>query len=392
LLIRLGVFVIASFPLIGCFMQSNRSMWCKNFLLSLVFIPALFAPAIHATELVIKDKQGMDCHVYLPDPLNPTMTYQLVVGVHGLGRRANDAAGLKNWAQRGDVIVIGPVFETRGERPYQNGDGIHAEKLIDLFETLKKTYNLRDKMFLHGFSGGSQFAHRFAMLHPDLVCGVSAHSGGTWATDGYGKINVNARDIPFAISCGENDTAFAFGGSPFNRLEWFQRFKNELDAKNFTYLAVSLPDVGHRMSPAAWDMMRQCFQIATGLPGLSATEQIEISAEWRNLDPGRTGPATSAQPAPAPGAPATDDAEFDAIIQAAFKRADAEKVADDLLVGFMERYPPMRWKDRPGAERLLEQCKSAAMAWKKAAEEKGMWNDVLKERFSRFTRGLEMTE
>jgi hypothetical protein len=50
---------------------------------------------------------------------------------------------------------------------------------------------------LHGFSGGSQFTHRFAMLHPKLVCGVSAHSGSTWATDGYGEFSLMYFVCPF---------------------------------------------------------------------------------------------------------------------------------------------------------------------------------------------------
>ncbi|MEY3395141.1 MAG: hypothetical protein RL346_1377 [Verrucomicrobiota bacterium] len=342
-----------------------------------------------AGESILKDKQGMDCHVYTPDPVDPAKTYPLLVGVHGAGGRGNGAAGLKDWAQRGDVIVIGPSFETKGERPYQNGDGIHAEKLIDLFEVLKKTYKLRDKMFLHGFSGGCQFTHRFAMLHPERVCGVSAHSGGSWATDNFGKIDIKARGIPFAISCGEKDTAFSFDGALFNRLDWYKRFQGEIDEKRFCYIGAVIPDVGHQMSGPAWDLMRQCFQLATGLPGKSATERVEISPEWKNLDGKKT---DASAPSKAPRArPAISDAELDRIVQAAFKKADAEKVPDDRLVGFMKTYPPTLWKDKPGAERLFEQCKSAAAAWQKAARDKNMWNDALKKQFAEFTDGLDLS-
>lgn len=217
-----------------------------------LILPAILAlTTAFAGEAVIKDSQGMDCFVYTPDPIVPSTTYQLIVGVHGANGKGNGAAGMKNWAKRGDVIVIGPSFISSGERPYQNGDGVHAEKLIDLFETLKKEYKLHDKMFLHGFSGGAQFVHRFAMLHPKHVCGVSAHSGGTWATDGYGEINPAARKIPFAISCGEKDTAKAFPASPFTRIEWFGRFRDEIEKKRFIHIAASWPETGHSISPAA---------------------------------------------------------------------------------------------------------------------------------------------
>ncbi len=334
----------------------------------------------------------MDCYVYLPDPIDPAKTYQLMVGVHGAKGNGKNAAGLKSWASRGDVIAIGPSFEINAERAFQNGDGVHAEKLIDLFETLKKTYRLHDKMFLHGFSAGCQFSHRFVMLHPKLVCGVSAHSGGTWATDNYGEISNKAKGIPFAISCGENDKAFAFKGSPFNRLEWFERFKSEIDKKGFYYIGAAIPNAGHSMSGPAWDLMQQCFQLATGLPGKSATEEVVISPDWKNLDALPNRRASSAKPSAAAAKPAVDDAELDKTLQAAFKKADVEKVPDDLLVGFMKKYPPAIWKDRPGSEKLLEQCKSAATAWQKAAMEKNMWNDAVKKQFAEFTEGLELAK
>jgi len=342
--------------------------------------------AAHAKEEIIKDVQGMDCFVYLPETIDPAVTYQLLVGVHGAGGRGNGAAGLKDWAKRGDVIVIGPSFETKGERPYQNGDGIHADKLISLFGTLKKSHKLKDRMFLHGFSGGSQFVHRFTMLHPKLVCGVSAHSGGTWATDNYGRMDKAAKDIPFAISCGEKDTGKAFPEAPFNRLEWYDRFRQELDKEKFRYIGATWPDVGHSISSGAWDLMRQCFQIATGLPGLSEKDSITISPDWKNLD--QKNLANS--PVADVRQPAMPDANWEKLIQAAFKKADAEIIPDQSLVGFMTKHPPGLWKDKPGSGNLLAQCERAAKAWHAASIEKGMWNNETRRQFSKFAAGLDI--
>lgn len=358
----------------------------KPIFASVILAAVCCAQAI-AAETVIKDKQGMDCFVYTPDPIDPAKTYQLVVGVHGAGGKGNGAAGMKDWANRGDVIVIGPSFETKGERPYQNGDGIHAEKLIDLFETLKKTYKLNDQMFLHGFSGGCQFTHRFTMLNPKYVCGVSAHSGGTWATDNYGEISTKAKDIPFAISCGEKDTGKAFSEAPYNRLEWYHRFEKEMDDKKFCYIGGTWPDVGHNISAGAWDLAKQCFQLATGLPGASATESVVISDAWKNLGNIPKKSPSAAKPAVSNN---VSQAEVDKMVPAAFKKADAEKIPDDLLIGFMKKYPPATWKDKPGSAKLLEQCKAAATAWQAAAKEKNMWNDSLKLQFSQFAAGLDI--
>lgn len=331
-------------------------------------------------ETIIKDAQGMDCFVYKPDPIVPGKTYQLVVGVHGANGKGNGAAGMKDWAKRGDVIVIGPSFSSKGERPYQNGDGIHAAKLIALFETLKKEHKLHDKIFLHGFSGGSQFAHRFAMLHPKLVCGVSAHSGGTWATDGYGEISASAKKIPFAISCGEKDTGKAFPQSPYTRMEWFGRFHHEIDRKRFAHIAASWPEVGHSISPGAWDFAKQCFQLATGLPGESAAQEVTISDAWKNIEHLR-----KAAPTPDPMI-----AELEKVMPAAFARADKEEIPQDGLLTFMRKYPPALWKDKSGSEKLIAQCKQAAELWYAAAKANGLWNGEAKEDFLRYTQGLDI--
>lgn len=341
-----------------------------------------------AAENIIKDSQDMECFVYTPDVIDPAVTYQLVVGVHGAGGKGGGAAGMKNWANRGDVIVIGPSFETKGDRPYQNGDGVHAEKLIELFKILKKTYKLHDQMFLYGFSGGSQFTHRFTMLNPKVVCGVSAHSGGSWATDHYGEITTAAKKIPFAISCGENDTAKSFPQAPFTRLEWYGRFRDEMDKKDFCYIGGTWPGVGHSASAGVWDFTKQCFQLATGLPGESATEQVVISDRWKNLDKiPKKSPTSKTTPKHLSN---VRPADVDKMALAAFKKADTEKVPDELLVGFMKKYPPVSWKDKPGSTKLLEQCKGAAELWYQAAKAKNRLSPAMKEDFARFSEGLDL--
>jgi poly(3-hydroxybutyrate) depolymerase len=355
----------------------------KHFAAALI-LPVLCSGSAIAGETVIKDSQGMDCFVYTPDPLVAETVYQLVVGVHGAGGKGNGAAGLKDWAKRGDVIVIGPSFVSKGERPYQSGEGDHADKLIDLFNDLKKDHKLRDKMFLHGFSGGAQFVHRFAMRHPELVCGVSAHSGGTWSTDNHGQISNSARKIPFAISCGEKDTAKSFPGSPFTRIEWFGRFRDEIERKRFPHIAAAWPEVGHSISPGAMDLAKQCFQLATGLPGESATQEVPISGAWKNIAEMVKSPPA----APAPRTPAVNQAELEGVSRAAFAKADAGEIPDDKLIVFMRKYPPVLWKDKPGSAKLLAQCERAAIRWHRATTASGSWHRAAKADFTHFTQGL----
>jgi len=356
---------------------------------TLTLFTAFLGSALHGAayeEKVIQCSEGKNCHVYTPNKVDPDKTYQLIVGVHGAGRgTGKGAAHMAKWADRGDVIVIGPSWNTQG---YQMGDGVHAQKLIKLFDKLKKNYKLQDKMFIHGFSGGSQFGHRFAMLHPQYVCGVSAHSGGSWATDNYGSISSKAKHIPFAISCGEADTGFSFKGAKYGRLKWYQVFEKEMEKKGMCFIGGTWPKIGHKMCPQAWELTKQCFQLATGLPGESAKKTVKISDAWKNLD-GVPKKSADTDDAKKPPRPYVDPAQLARMTKAAFAQADANEIPNNKLVSFMEKYPPVLWKDKEGSAKLLEQCERAATNWKKSAERAGRFNGEVKRKFKRFANGLE---
>ncbi len=230
-----------------------------GFVLALLFLTQI---STRANETIIKDKQGMDCYIYLPDNYDKSKTYWLVVGVHGYKGNGKGAAGLSNWAKRGDCIVIGPSFRNG----YQMGNGIHAKKLIALFHKLSKKYKLKRRMFLYGFSGGAQFAHRFTFKYPRYVSGCAAHSAGSWATGGaYGSISNSAKRIPFAISCGEKDTAKSMPSYKMNRLEWFKKFAALMKKKKFDVSANVIPNVGHTPSKTSKLMTFQCFEKSKGI-------------------------------------------------------------------------------------------------------------------------------
>ena len=74
----------------------------------------------------------------------------------------------------------------------------------------------------------------------------------------------------------------------------------------------------------------------------------------------------------------------------AFKRADAEHIPDDAIIGFMNKYPPILWKEKPGSAKLLEQCERAANAWYAAAKTNGKWTEPAKKEFAHFTEGLKI--
>lgn len=214
----------------------------------------------HAGEFVIKDKDGADCQVYTPNKIDKNKTYWLVVGVHSLnGNGKGGAAPFKSWPDKYDCIVMGPTF-TQG---YQRGNGSHAEKVLDLRKKLSKEYKLHERIFLHGFSAGAQFSHRFTFNNPEMVAGLSAHSAGSWATGGpWGSINTDAKHIPMCISCGELDTVKSTPDSPMTRLVWYKEFEKQLQQNHFAVTSKVIPQTKHRQTKQCILMAEECFKAA----------------------------------------------------------------------------------------------------------------------------------
>ncbi len=228
-----------------------------------------------------------DYWLYTPETINPDQTYWLVVGVHGYRGKGEGAVGLPEWFDRyQNIIVIGPTFPSEGPY-YQFLEGDSDRQLLDLFDELSGKFKLHDKMFIHGFSGGSQFAHRFAMKHPEHVIGVSAHSGGTWEQ----AADADADELIWTISCGLQDTAHS-AGAPLTRIEYFRKFCASMLDQSFT-VKPFVTDAAHKRTPAVLANAEECFRIATtgmfdfqrkATEGMSPTEREQyIEASHKQL-------------------------------------------------------------------------------------------------------------
>ena len=129
--------------------------------------------------------QGLDCWVVIPEKLNRKLPP--LVAVHGVGRGAKNQAALHmGRATAQGRMVIAPLFDektwtgyqriaTRGRRP--------DLALLTLLETVSFVWGVNTrKVSLFGYSGGAQFAHRFAMLHPHRLERLTVCSAGwyTW--------------------------------------------------------------------------------------------------------------------------------------------------------------------------------------------------------------------
>ncbi|MGF1554474.1 MAG: alpha/beta fold hydrolase [Paracoccaceae bacterium] len=128
-----------------------------------------------------RGERALDC--WLAGPLDATAPP--VVAVHGIARGAREQAALL--AARADArgrLVVAPRFgERRWPRYQQAVRGGRADlALLALMNELRLTGLWRTPTVdLAGFSGGAQFAHRFAMLYPHLVGRLVVGSAG-WYT------------------------------------------------------------------------------------------------------------------------------------------------------------------------------------------------------------------
>ena len=235
------------------------------------------AASAHAVEFQFDDSTGMPAYGYaMTAKPKPETTYLLVIGVHpneaSDGRGAGGAAKLAN--EFPDVIVLGPTFATpiamarKAERAvqiedyYQTAAPPHAEKINELIDQIGKVWPIYPKVVVHGFSGGAQFAQRYGMNNPDRVAGVAAHSAGTWSRlDGADKINPEAKDVLFYISCGEGDQEFSSKAAPFNRINAARKFNEELKTLKFEPVFKTWPRTGHQFTPGAYAMTKELVQL-----------------------------------------------------------------------------------------------------------------------------------
>lgn len=244
-------------------------------LVAVVIVLIAAMPTSRAKEEKRVCPMGRDYFLYTPDVLDAAKTYWLVVGVHGYRGSGQGAGRLSGWINKGNVIVVGPSFPNEG---YQVLAKDSDRQLIDIFKGLRKEYRLHPKFFISGFSGGSQYAHRFALAYPDYVIGCAAHSGGTWAE----HPDVKALGVPFALSCGENDTGKSVPTAPLGRLEWFKDFVRKMNEGSYYFKARTWPGVGHGASPGSARMTEECFNLST--TGMLPEPLLEFTTEIRKIE------------------------------------------------------------------------------------------------------------
>ncbi|MFF0764246.1 PHB depolymerase family esterase [Streptomyces sp. NPDC003328] len=156
------------------------------------------ARILHPTEFfhsgvtaffALQSDQRFSYCLYVPTAhQQATEPLPLVVVVHGTNRLAERyRTHFRDFAEEHGCIVLAPLFPAGVADP----EDLHGYKrllhqgirydtvLLDIVEQIGSRYTVDTARFLlHGFSGGGQFAHRFAYLHPERLTALSVGAPG----------------------------------------------------------------------------------------------------------------------------------------------------------------------------------------------------------------------
>jgi len=243
------------------------------------------APAPVAGEVQRRHLSGDPAQVYyLFIPSAGGADAPVLVTVHGISRNAREHAWrFARLAEAYGVVVVAPLFPSERYPDFQrlgrSGRGARADRALDaiLAEVGRLTGAQTEHIHLFGFSGGAQFAHRYAFAHPRRVIAMVLGAAGWYTFPNPQKAYPRGLDlrgrlpgvtfdldaaltIPATIVVGERDTKrdAELNVSPridrlqgLTRLErgrrWVEAMRKAARARGLatSYAFVELPRSGH---------------------------------------------------------------------------------------------------------------------------------------------------
>jgi len=125
----------------------------------------------------------------------------VLVAVHGISRNAMEhALAFQSLADRLGCHLVAPQFDRVAFRDFQllglSGRGRRADLALQsmLADLRRFGVDADARLLLSGYSGGAQFAHRYAMAHPQRIAALLVAAAGwyTWPDAG----------LPYPRGCG----------------------------------------------------------------------------------------------------------------------------------------------------------------------------------------------
>jgi pimeloyl-ACP methyl ester carboxylesterase len=142
----------------------------------------------------------------------------VVVAVHGISRNAMEhAEAFQALADRLGCHLIAPQFDRESFRDFQllglSGRGRRADHALQsmLADLRRFGVDADAQLVLSGYSGGAQFAHRYAMAHPRRIAALLIAAAGWYTLPDLG--------LPYPRGCGTGaESAAAFDPQALLRL------------------------------------------------------------------------------------------------------------------------------------------------------------------------------
>ena len=214
-----------------------------------------------------RGERAVGCWLALPSA--PRRDALPLVVVHGVTRGARLKA--ETFAVRAAALgrpVVAPLFDESGWNGYQRAVSPRRADmaLLTLLRDLRAEALIGASRFdLFGFSGGAQFAHRFAMIYPHLIGRLSVSAAGWWTFP-------DGAEFPYGLG-GDWGTRLAAGLDRFLALE-IAVSVGELD---------NVPDVMTRSTPEL-DAQQGSNRLARAR---AWTKALTAAAATRSLPPPR---------------------------------------------------------------------------------------------------------
>jgi len=178
---------------------------------------------------VLTSDPGQEYFVYVPR--SGGKKAPLFVAVHGISRNAPEHADwFSRHAENYGVVLVAPLFSKERNSDYQRlgrtGRGTRADEALHAIveEAVLLTGASGAQIHLFGYSGGAQFAHRYAMAYPHRIARAVVVSAG-WYTfpdrkerypygirhsDRIPRLRFDPEEflrVPVAVMVGERDDA-----------------------------------------------------------------------------------------------------------------------------------------------------------------------------------------
>lgn len=174
---------------------------------------SISSPVGRVVKNKLIDDQGQEYFLYLPRTGHKARP--IFVTVHGLKRMAElHAITFTRFADQYGAVLVAPIFPKDRFPDYQQlgftGNGARADLVLNriIDEVVFLTGAESKELFMFGYSGGGQFVHRYAMLHPRKPKRIALAAPGWYTFPDY------AVSFPRGIKKvkGQRDVAFDAAG------------------------------------------------------------------------------------------------------------------------------------------------------------------------------------